>query len=71
ALKGCEPALREAILHAMPRRQAQAFTDMMRRLGPTPRSRVEQAREELMSVVKELAESREIELQLFEEAVVE
>lgn len=71
ALKGCEPELRAAILRAMPRRQAQTFTDMMRRMGPAPRSRVEQAREEIMSVVRELAEAREIEVQLYEEAVVE
>lgn len=71
ALKGCEPELRDAILRVMPRRQAQSFIDMMRRMGPVPRSRVDQAREEIMTIVRELAEAREIEVQLYEEAVVE
>ena len=37
ALKGAEPAVRDAILRAMPRRQAQNFEDVMRRSGPVPR----------------------------------
>jgi flagellar motor switch protein FliG len=71
ALKGAEPAVREAIMEAMPRRQAQSFTDLMRRSGPVPRSRVEQAREEIMEQVKVLADAGEIEVQLFAEATVE
>jgi len=70
ALKGAEPPLREAILRVMPRRQAQTFEEMMRRTGPVPRSRIEQTRADIMSQVKTLAESGEIEMQLFEEAVV-
>ncbi|WCM93796.1 flagellar motor switch protein FliG [Acidovorax sp. NCPPB 2350] len=71
ALKGAEPAVRDAILQAMPRRQAQAFEDTLRRTGPMPRSRIEQAREEIMAEVKALADAGEIEVQLFAEAVVE
>jgi len=71
ALKGAEPALREAILRSMPRRQAQGFEDTMRRAGPVPRSRIEQARQEIMAQVKELADAGQIEMQLFAEAVVE
>jgi flagellar motor switch protein FliG len=71
ALKGAEPTVRDAILQAMPRRQAQAFADLMRRTGPVPRSRVEQAREEIMAQVKALAEAGEIEVQLFAEATLE
>jgi flagellar motor switch protein FliG len=71
ALKGAEPQLREAILRVMPRRQAQTFEDMMRRSGPVPRSRIEQARQEIMAQVKSLADGGEIEIQLFEEAVIE
>ena len=41
ALKGAEPAVRDAILKTMPRRQAQSFEDMMRRSGPVPLSRIE------------------------------
>jgi flagellar motor switch protein FliG len=71
ALKGAEPRLREAILRVMPRRQAQTFEDMMRRAGPVPRSRIEQTRQEIMEQVRALVEAGEIEIQLFQEAVVE
>jgi flagellar motor switch protein FliG len=71
ALKGAEPELRRAILQAMPRRQAQGFEDTMRRTGPVPMSRVEQAREAIMNEVKALVDAGEIEIQLFAEAVVE
>lgn len=71
ALKGAEPAIRDAVLKTMPRRQAQAFEDMMRRSGPVPMSRIEQTRQEIMATVKGLADAGEIEVQLFAEAVVE
>lgn len=71
ALKGAEPAVRDAILAAMPRRQAQSFEDLMRRGGPMPMSRVEQARAEIMTQVKALVDAGEIQVQLFAEAVVE
>lgn len=70
ALKGAEPQLRDVILRVMPRRQAQTFEDMMRRFGPVPRSRIEQTREDIMAQVKALADGGEIEVQLFDEAVV-
>lgn len=71
ALKGAEPAVRDSIVRAMPRRQAQSFEDTMRRSGPSSRSRVEQARNEIMAQVKALADGGEIEVQLFAEAVLE
>ena len=71
ALKGVEPAIRRSVLDAMPRRQAQLFEDGMRRMGPVPVSRAEAARKEVMDRTKDLADSGEIELQLFAEAVVE
>ncbi|HEY0942974.1 MAG TPA: flagellar motor switch protein FliG [Steroidobacter sp.] len=71
ALKGAEPAVRDAIIRAMPRRQAQSFEETMRRSGPVSRSRVEQARNEIMAQVKALADAGEIEVQLFAEAVLE
>lgn len=71
ALKGAEPAVRDAILKTMPRRQAQSFEDMMRRSGPVPMSRIEQTRKEIMATVKGLADAGEVEIQLFAEAVVE
>lgn len=71
ALKGAEPAIRNAVLGAMPRRQAQSFEDQMRRSGPVPLSRVEEARREIMDLVKTMVDAGELEIQLFAEAVVE
>jgi flagellar motor switch protein FliG len=71
ALKGAEAPLRDAILNAMPRRQAQSFDELMRRSGPVPLSRIEQTRKDIRSVVKELAEAGQIEVQLYEEATAE
>jgi flagellar motor switch protein FliG len=71
ALKGAEPAVRDAILTTMPRRQAQNFDDLMRRSGPVPLSRIEQTRKDIMATVKQLADNGEIEVQLFAEATVE
>ena len=71
ALKGAEPALRDALLGAMPKRQAQSFEDLMRRSGPVPMSRIEQTRREIMASVKDLADNGEIEVQLFAEATAE
>jgi len=71
ALKGAEPALRDALLAAMPKRQAQSFEDLMRRSGPVPMSRIEQTRREIMASVKELVDNGEIEVQLFAEATAE
>ncbi len=71
ALKGAEPPVRDALLAAMPRRQAQSFEDLMRRGGPMPTSRVEQARAEIMAQVKALVDAGEIQVQLFAEDVVE
>ncbi|NMM76283.1 flagellar motor switch protein FliG [Acidovorax sp. SRB_14] len=71
ALKGAEPSVRNAILRAMPRRQAQSFEDLLRRAGPVPLSRVDQSRKEIMAQVKVLADAGEIQIQLFAETVVE
>lgn len=70
ALKGADPEVRRKVLQAMPRRQAQSFEDTLRRTGPVPLSRVEQARAEIMREVKALVDADEIQIQLFAEAVV-
>ena len=71
ALKGAEPAVRKAVLGAMPRRQAQSFEDQMRRSGPVTLSRVEESRREIMDLVKSMVDAGDLEIQLFAEAVVE
>lgn len=70
ALKGAEPALREAIMGSMPKRQAQSLEDVIRRTGPVPRTRIDQVRTEIMRRVKALADAGDIELQLYAEATV-
>lgn len=71
ALKGSDSSVRDAVLRVMPKRQAQSMEDLIRRAGPVPRSRIEQMRADIMATVKQLKDAGEIELQLFEEAVVE
>jgi len=71
ALKGTDPAVREVLSQSMPRRQVQAFEDMLRRTSPLPMSRIDQARREIMEQVRDLAESGTIELQMFSEEVVQ
>lgn len=71
ALKGTEPVLRQALYDAMPKRQAQMLQSATTRLGPMPVSRVEQVRKEIMALVRELAETGEIQVQLFSERTME
>ncbi|MDZ7277327.1 flagellar motor switch protein FliG [Pantoea eucrina] len=71
ALKGTEPVLRQAIYDAMPRRQVQLLQTTTARLGPVPITRIEQVRKEIMARVRELAESGELQVQLFSEQTVE
>lgn len=70
ALKGADPAVLAALQRVMPRRQVQAFDDMIRRTGPLPSTRIEQVRRDIMARVKALADEGEIELRLVEEDVV-
>ncbi|MCC4596675.1 flagellar motor switch protein FliG [Xanthomonas campestris pv. phormiicola] len=70
ALKGADAQLREVLSQSMPRRQVQAFEEMLRRTGPLPMSRIDKARREIMEQVRDLAEAGDIELQLFNEDVV-
>ncbi|MGL4858942.1 MAG: flagellar motor switch protein FliG [Enterobacteriaceae bacterium] len=71
ALKGTEPVLRQAIYNVLPRRQAQLLQSMTNRLGPVPVSRIEQVRKEIMTLVRELAEEGDIQVQLFTEQTLE
>jgi len=70
ALKGADPAVREALVRAMPRRAVQAFEEALRQTPPVPASRIESARREIMEQVKELADAGDIDLQLVAEDVV-
>ncbi|KVO87723.1 flagellar motor switch protein G [Burkholderia ubonensis] len=70
ALKGADPALRDALMRSMPRRSVAAFEDMLGRVGPASVSRVDAARRNIMAQVRALAEDGEIELQLVAEGAI-
>ncbi len=72
ALKGkdVQPVF-EAIRRSMPQRMAKALEDDIQSRGALPLSRVESARNEILTIVRELSESGEIQLILFEESTVE
>ncbi|MGL4715191.1 MAG: lateral flagellar motor switch protein FliGL [Aeromonas sp.] len=70
ALKNTETSFRKVVLGAMPKRMAQALDDQIQNQGSVSVRKVEQAREEVMQLVRELVEQGEIEFQLFEEPTV-
>ncbi|MFQ2149786.1 lateral flagellar motor switch protein FliGL [Aeromonas jandaei] len=70
ALKNTETSFRKVVLGAMPKRMAQALEDQIQHQGSVSLRKVEQAREEIMQLVRELVEQGEIEFQLFEEPTV-
>lgn len=70
ALKNTDAGFRKVVLGAMPKRMAQALEAQIQDQGSVSLRKVEQAREEVMQLVRELVEQGEIEFQLFEEATV-
>jgi flagellar motor switch protein FliG len=71
ALKGCEQVLQDKIFATMPKRAAQYLREAMEGKGRVRLSAVEDAREQLIIALRQLAEAGEVELQLFSEPVVE
>lgn len=70
ALKNTEASFRKVVLGAMPKRMAQALEAQIQDQGSVSLRKVEQAREEVMQMVRELVEQGELEFQLFEEPTV-
>ena len=70
ALKGADPKIQEALARSMPSRQVQAFEDMLNRTPAMPISAIDEARRELMDLIREMASEGEITLQLTAEDVV-
>ncbi|WP_421194318.1 lateral flagellar motor switch protein FliGL [Aeromonas enteropelogenes] len=70
ALKNTEASFRKVVLGAMPKRMAQALDDQIQNQGSVSLRKVEQARNEVMQLVRELVEQGEIEFMLFEEPTV-
>ncbi|WP_064601631.1 flagellar motor switch protein FliG [Photobacterium sp. J15] len=71
ALKGSEQALQDKIFGTMPKRAAQYLREAMEGKGRVRLSAVEEARSQLITTLRRLADEGEIELQLFSEPVVE
>ncbi|MGR5236484.1 flagellar motor switch protein FliG [Vibrio alfacsensis] len=71
ALKGAEITLQQAIKRSMPQRMVKALEDDMESRGAVALSRVERARNEIIQMARELNDSGEIQLVLYEEKTVE
>ena len=70
ALKNTETSFRKVVLGAMPKRMAQSLEAQIQDQGSVSLRKVEQARDEIMQLVRELVEQGEVEFQLFEEPTV-
>ena len=71
ALKGIEPELKTALLTALPKRMSSAIETQIEAIGTIPLSQAIAARKEIMEIAKQMMDEGEIELQLFEEQVVD
>ncbi|SDK19416.1 flagellar motor switch protein FliG [Ferrimonas sediminum] len=71
SLKGVDSNLKKAILKALPKRMSSSIEVQVEAIGPVALSRADQARFEVMEKAKAMMEAKELELQLFEEPVVE
>ncbi|AUI88561.1 flagellar motor switch protein FliG [Vibrio azureus] len=71
ALKGADEELQKAIKQSMPQRMVKALEDDMSLRGAIALSHVQKARHDIMQMVRELDESGEIQLMLYEEPTVE
>ncbi len=71
ALKGIEPSLKNTLLDALPKRMSSAIETQIDAIGAVPLSQATAARKEIMELAKQMMDDGDIELQLFEEQVVE
>lgn len=71
SLKGVDSTLKKAVLSALPKRMSSSIETRMEAIGAVALSRADLARAEVMEKAKSMMEAKELELQLFEEPVVE
>jgi flagellar motor switch protein FliG len=71
AMKGADAQTRKSIFSILPKRMRQSFESEMAAMGKVSMSQVKRAREEIMEYVRELNESGEITLQLYQEKTVD
>ncbi|ABZ78780.1 flagellar motor switch protein FliG [Shewanella halifaxensis HAW-EB4] len=71
ALKGIDSELKMTLLRALPKRMSSAIETQVEAIGTVPLSQAIAARKEIMELAKQMMDEGQIELQLFEEQVVE
>ncbi len=71
ALKGIDTELKRTLLGALPKRMSSAIETQVEALGAVPLSQANEARRQIMEIAKDMMAEGKIELQLFEEQVVE
>lgn len=71
ALKGIDSELKATLLAALPKRMSAALETQMEAIGGVPLSKAQGARRDIMALAKQMQEDGEIQLQLFDEQVVE
>ncbi|MBW3139427.1 FliG C-terminal domain-containing protein [Ferrimonas balearica] len=71
AMKGIDSDFKRRLMSALPKRMSQALELQVDTLGPVPLSRADGARAEVMAIARRMMSEGEIELQLYEEQVVE
>ena len=71
AIKGIDVELKISVMAALPKRMSSAIETQSEALGSVPLSQAIAARKEIMQLAKQMNDDGEIELQLFEEQVVE
>ncbi|WP_394242759.1 FliG C-terminal domain-containing protein [Vibrio astriarenae] len=71
AMKGADAQTRKAIFSILPKRMRQSFESEMAAMGKVSMSQVRRARNDVMDYVRELNESGELTLQLYQEKTVD
>ena len=71
ALKGADQSLIDCIMGALPKRLSQVYQQQIDNLGPQPVSKVEAARADIMSMIKEMMDQNSVEYRLYQEEVLE
>jgi flagellar motor switch protein FliG len=71
SLKGSDPAIKKALLGALPKRMSESIVEQIDMMGGVTVTRVDQAKKDLMTLARELNEDGTIQYQIFEEKVVE
>ncbi|WP_404338656.1 FliG C-terminal domain-containing protein [Pseudoalteromonas mariniglutinosa] len=71
ALKGTDKEFSTRLLSSLPKRLAQVYQQQIDSLSAQPMSKVEAARKEIMSIVREMSKKGEVEYKLYQEETAE